>query len=324
LVVDQFVQQKMKLFQFILSLLVFGELANSQRTILDLKFSPFLKFGRRTFNSLIAPQNFAQGLEINRMNKKIQNQFPESSKFFCDTNGPGARSRIPPKSVHQLRPGDIDIIGAIGDSLTAGNGAFAVDVLQVLLEGRGVSWSIGGQMNWRSFLTLPNILKEFNPNLYGFSNVEQANADQKASRFNVASAGAMISDTVHQAKNLVKRMRSDAKVDMKNHWKLITYMIGGNDFCLDICYHQNQDEVIEKAGKNFLQALRILRENLPKTMVNVVLPPDVTILTRFTKRPAECQSLHYLECPCLFSLNHQKNRDRSAATIKKYSTQIQF
>lgn len=113
----------------------------------------------------------------------------------------------------------------------------------------------------------------------------------------------MISDTVHQAKNLVKRMRSDAKVNLKQHWKLITYMIGGNDFCLDICYHENQDKVIEKAGNNLLLALRILKGNLPRTMINVVLPPDVTILTRFINKPSECQSLHYLECKktdCMF------------------------
>lgn len=48
------------------------------------------------------------------------------------------------------------------------------------------------------------------------------NANEKSSVFNVASAGAMSRDTVHQAKNLVKRMRSDRHVDMKNHWKLVS------------------------------------------------------------------------------------------------------
>ena len=45
--------------------------------------------------------------------------------FFCDTNGPGRRSNETPTSVHKLKPGDIDIIAAIGDSLTAGNGNFS-------------------------------------------------------------------------------------------------------------------------------------------------------------------------------------------------------
>lgn len=133
---------------------------------------------------------------------------------------------------------------------------------------------------------------------------------------------AMSVDTVHQARNLVKRMRSDPKVNMKSHWKLVTYMIGGNDFCLDICYFPNQDKVLEKARNDLILALRILRENLPRTMVNVVLPPDVSILTRFTNKPDECKSLHYVECPCFFSLNHMKNRKRSMDTIRRWGENI--
>jgi hypothetical protein len=37
---------------------------------------------------------------------------------FCNASGPGHRSSNIPSSVHQLRPGDIDVIAAMGDSLT--------------------------------------------------------------------------------------------------------------------------------------------------------------------------------------------------------------
>lgn len=127
----------------------------------------------------------------------------------------------------------------------------------------------------------------------------------------------MTSDTVHQTRNLVKRMRSDPNVNMKSHWKLVTYMIGGNDFCLDICYFDNQDRVIEKAGADLLLVLRILRENLPRTMVNVVLPPNVEMLVHFVNKPDVCKSLHYLECPCFFSLNQIRNRERYVDTIRR-------
>jgi hypothetical protein len=134
------------------------------------------------------------------------------------------------------------------------------------------------------------------------------------------SIKAMSVDTVHQARNLVKRMRSDPKVNIKKHWKMITYMIGGNDFCLDICYYDNQDKVLLKMGEDLVRALRILRENLPRSLVNVVLPPDVSILTRFTNKPDECKSLHYVECPCFFSLNHLRDRERSIATIRRFES----
>lgn len=49
-------------------------------------------------------------------------------------------------------------------------------------------------------------------------------------------------------------------------------MIGSNDFCLDVCYYENQDKLIEDAERNMIHVLRILRENLPRTLVNVVIP----------------------------------------------------
>lgn len=61
--------------------------------------------------------------------------------------------------MHKLRPGDIDVIGAMGDSLTAGAGVFADSVLQIMIENRGVTTTGGGQGTWRQYITLPNIIK---------------------------------------------------------------------------------------------------------------------------------------------------------------------
>lgn len=71
----------------------------------------------------------------------------------------GGRSSEVPVSVHKLRPGDIDVIAAMGDSLTAGAGIFADNVVQIFIENRGVSATGGGQGTWREYLTIPNILK---------------------------------------------------------------------------------------------------------------------------------------------------------------------
>lgn len=67
-------------------------------------------------------------------------------------------------------------------------------------------------------------------------------------------------------------MRSDPLVDINRHWKIVTMMIGSNDFCLDICYYDNQDKLIDDAERNLISVLRIIRENLPRTLVNVVIP----------------------------------------------------
>lgn len=50
----------------------------------------------------------------------------------------------PATSVHRLRPSDIKVVGAIGDSLTAALGSNAKSVLGLLLEFRGRSFTHGG------------------------------------------------------------------------------------------------------------------------------------------------------------------------------------
>ncbi|XP_065072458.1 phospholipase B1, membrane-associated-like [Ochlerotatus camptorhynchus] len=205
-------------------------------------------------------------LKLNLKLGKLQKQFPPYETFPC--NETIMRSATVPESVHTLRPGDIDIVGALGDSLTAANGAMATQITEVFIENRGLSWSIGGQGTWRQFLTIPNILKEFNPKLYGYS-IADGSAFQRLSRFNVAETGAMTQDLPFQAKNLVKRMLSDLKVDVKNHWKLITILIGDNDFCSNMCYLKNPEQILTNHEHNLISTLRILRDYLPRTMVNM-------------------------------------------------------
>lgn len=53
------------------------------------------------------------------------------------------RSKERPTSVHRLRPGDIDVVAAIGDSLVAGSGALEEFALGAFVEYRGVSWCAG-------------------------------------------------------------------------------------------------------------------------------------------------------------------------------------
>lgn len=58
----------------------------------------------------------------------------------------------------------------------------ATNILQVIIENKGISGTIGGQATWHKYLTLPNIIKVFNPNLYGYSLADGYSTD-KISRF---------------------------------------------------------------------------------------------------------------------------------------------
>lgn len=84
-----------------------------------------------------------------------------------------------------------------------------------------MSFSIGGEKDWRTFLTVPNLLKEFNKNLYGYSTGLRSLSTHKTSVFNVAELGAISRDTPHMTEVLIQRMRTDKHVDIEKHWKVI-------------------------------------------------------------------------------------------------------
>ncbi|XP_039439989.1 phospholipase B1, membrane-associated-like isoform X2 [Culex pipiens pallens] len=290
----------------------------AQITALDspLFVAQFRNFRNLAFNFIGTTGDNANKFKTNYRQGKVQPQFPADAPFFCNTTG--MRSPTVPTSVDALRPGDIDVVGAIGDSLTAGNGAMATNLLEVFVENKGLSWSIGGQGTWRQFLTVPNILKEYNPALYGYPIMDTLST-RKASRFNAAEAGGMSQDIPTMAKNLVKRMLSDPKVDIQNHWKLITLLIGGNDFCSNMCYLNPPEKALKYHEQNLLAVLRIFREYLPRTLVNIVASPNVDILTQFRGKPQECVTLHVLECPCFMATRFASQRQRYIKIIERWN-----
>lgn len=82
---------------------------------------------------------------------------------------------------------------------------------------------LGGQGSWRQFLTIPNMLKEFNPRLVGYA-LKDSLSHHRASQFNVGEAGAMSNDLPYMAGQLIKRIRSDARINIEKDWKVITYL----------------------------------------------------------------------------------------------------
>uniref|UniRef100_A0A1A9WTA0 Phospholipase B1, membrane-associated n=1 Tax=Glossina brevipalpis TaxID=37001 RepID=A0A1A9WTA0_9MUSC len=309
-----------------------------QRTWLDDKFIPFLRIFRSIGRYVVdPPSDYKHKLNLLRERGKLQEKLQEKLEYpllsNCNTkNGPGARSEQIPDSVHRLRPGDIDIIGAMGDSLTAGNGILAINPLQVLVENRGKSWSGGGEGNLQQYLTLPNILKEFNPNLYGYT-VKDSLTIERDSKFNVAEPAATSRDMPYMAEILVKRMKYDSHVNMTHHWKLITLFIGSNDFCSHVCFHSNPMDAIDFHEKDMLKTLRYLRDNVPRLMVNVMPAINLLFLTKFKNLPPLCDKILTFACPCLIkrSKDHQRfmdqlmtkwfERDVKIATKKEFNTE---
>ncbi|XP_056640507.1 phospholipase B1, membrane-associated-like [Diorhabda sublineata] len=241
--------------------------------------------------------NFVIKYPQRKSSLRVQPYFPKSIPFPCTNitkNGFG-RSPTVPTSIHKLRPGDIDIIGALGDSLVAGNGALEEYAFGTIIEHRGVSWCAGGEGTWREFLTLPNILKEFNPNLKGFS-LGEGEFLSSNSKLNVAFPVAADADALRQAKILVKKIRDNPDMDINNNWKMVTIFFGANDLCSAQCYDKEAATAASHVRK-LERALDYLQNNLPRTFVNLIPVLDVSVSLRI-KRTLSCRFLHRLFCEC--------------------------
>ncbi|KAI6653171.1 Phospholipase B1, membrane-associated-like [Oopsacas minuta] len=203
-------------------------------------------------------------------------------QFTCNVLQISALS--PANNVHELRPTDVGVVGAIGDSMTAALFAKVSGVLGLLpglldkhkLEYRGVSWSIGGD---NGVTTLPNFIKNYNPDLKGYS-VGTGKEGTTNAAYNFAVSGAVASDLLGQAQLLVNRIKSDNRDD---EWKVITLFIGGNDLCA-IC-NSVADKVTYSADNfynHIMKAINKLSE-LKKVFINLVQTVEVSKVSLLTK-----------------------------------------
>ncbi|KAL6043970.1 hypothetical protein STEG23_008342, partial [Scotinomys teguina] len=183
------------------------------------------------------------------------------SDFLCTEQSP---SSSVPSSVHELRPADIKVVAAMGDSLTTASGARPSESSNLTTTWRGLSWSIGGDGALETHTTLPNILKKFNPSILGFS----TGTLEETAGLNVAEEGARAQDMPAQARALVERMKNTPTINLEEDWKLVTLFIGGNDLC-HYCENPENHSANEYV-KHIQQALDVLYEKLPRVLINVV------------------------------------------------------
>lgn len=211
------------------------------------------------------------------------------SDFTCTNMAP---SDSVPTSAHKVRPGDIKVVGALGDSITAGFGAKAKNLLELLIESRGVSWSIGGDQNLESVTTLPNILRKFNPEIKGMSMGQGRNQ----SGFNMAVSGAKIEEIPDQIRTLIDAMKSDTTLDFDKDWKLVTLFIGGNDLCQ---YCNDRDSLSpQKYGHHMMTSLDLLYNEVPRVIVNILKIMEIEGLRQIKRDNVVCNLLQSYLCSC--------------------------
>ncbi|CAB1427850.1 unnamed protein product [Pleuronectes platessa] len=234
------------------------------------------------------------------------------SDFSCVDTAP---SNSVPTSVHRLRPADIKVVAALGDSLSTGFGAKAKNLLQLKNEYRGVAWSIGGDNTLETVTTLPNILKKFNPQIKGMSMGE----GKKQSGFNVAVSGAKISGIPGQVRRLVDILKNDSSVDFNNDWKLVTLFIGGNDLC-QYC-HDRASLSPQRYRDHMMTSLDILYKEVPRMIVNVMEILEIEGLRRVTRDTLGCNWIQPFACPCFVQAEEDS---LELAEVKRINREMQM
>lgn len=221
--------------------------------------------------------------------------FPQYWPDYCP---PVQTPKVHGTTVHNLLPSDIKLVAAIGDSLTAGNGALAKTAFGLLIEYRGRSFSMGGDGGGRGWedddvVTFPNLLRHFSKDLEGDSIYKGAH-DSKYARFNHAIPGSTAYDLKAQAQTLVQHLKSEPEmVDFENDWKVITIFVGGNDLC---DYHMKPGLFEPQNFTQSLQeALDVLHAEVPRVFVNLVETIDVSVLHDLSKG-FMCPLLHHFLC----------------------------
>ncbi|XP_029315903.1 phospholipase B1, membrane-associated [Cottoperca gobio] len=234
------------------------------------------------------------------------------SDFSCVNTAP---SNSVPTSAHRLRPADIKVVAAVGDSVTAGFGAKAKILLQLRTEYRGVSWSIGGDKTLETVTTLPNILKKFNPKIKGVSKGQ----GKRRTGFNVAVSGAKISGIPGQIRLLIDTMKNNTAVDFENDWKLVTLFIGGNDLC-QYC-NDRASLSSQNYSHHMMTSLDMLYKEVPKTIVNVLEILEVEGLRRIKKDSLGCNVLQKYVCPCFLIPGDDSPE---LAELKRFNRELQI
>lgn len=220
-----------------------------------------------------------------------------------------------PMDVRDLKPNDISFIMAIGDSITSGFGAKVnnfVDV-QVIQECRGAAFSIGGDP---SVKTLNHLFRHFNPDLRGHSrgcivsqlcdghfcpfNYEIGRSED----LNVAFSGATSSSLDMQHKLLIKRLAKSGS-NYQNEWKFLTIFIGLSDLCVHSCKQNGSKALgsIDYFEDKLTNVLVNLKQKMPKTIVSILLLPDMSQIVNIGKKYRRCQKVQELtkiQCPCAF------------------------
>ncbi|CDS07588.1 hypothetical protein LRAMOSA01537 [Lichtheimia ramosa] len=237
----------------------------------------------------------------------------------------------PPSNIRDLRPDDIKVIGALGDSIMAGFALMGIDEdgtgilnISAITEFRGHSWAIGGD---NGAVTMANFVKRYSSSLQGPSVgshlaeicnglfcldfIRYPNKDV----LNAALSGAIAMNLDNELDYLIRRMKAMKNVNFSNDWKMITIQIGSNDQCASCLSPWKSEVTAEKFGSYVEKAVDRIQKSIPRTIVNLVGSFKVSPVYSLTKGQDYCRpilnipdaQLNRVECSCFLGSDEDRS-----------------
>ncbi|KAG2233944.1 hypothetical protein INT48_009757 [Thamnidium elegans] len=236
----------------------------------------------------------------------------------------------PATSISDLRPDDIKIVAALGDSIMAGFAAEGIQdntIINIknLMENRGISYGAGGDAG---AVTVPNFIKKYSPKLKG-SSVSDHLAEicfgplcpplqyrPFKDVLNAAQSGGLAMNLNSELDYLLPTMRLMPGINYNNDWKLINIQIGSNDQCASCIDNFIPLLTPELYGKHVTAAIERIRKNVPRVLINLIGTFNVTQVYTVTANQDYCKPfqssdfiINSVECPCALDKKYRPKMD---------------
>lgn len=234
-------------------------------------------------------------------------------------------------SITDLRPGDVKVVMAMGDSFSVAFGLRQSDN-----ESYGRAFSIGGDAG---ATTLANFFRFFNPNVVGFStggapaqichgpSCPALQYDAAAMQNNAAKSGSLVVDMAsQQVTYLIRQVNQNPNIDVQNDWKVLTIMIGSDDLCSSCTYNDSYLSP-DDYQNNLMATMERVRTSIPRTFVNLVGGFNLSQaydLSLTTSRCTNVSRLLFIECDCIFKPENGPIREIIDSQLVQFNARAQL
>ncbi|KAI8969715.1 hypothetical protein BDB01DRAFT_855575 [Pilobolus umbonatus] len=246
---------------------------------------------------------------------------------------PALTPRTAPTDVNDLRPDDIKVTGALGDSIMAG---FAIKgithgtilVPSSLYEYRGLSYGGGAD---EGAVTIPNFIKRYSPSVRGGANGYRLSQIcygplcpvyiniPYIDKLNAARSGGMAMNLNSELTYMINSMKFMPFVNYNNDWKMINVQIGSNDQCAS-CIDEFISLLRPDLYGGYVEAVvERIRRNIPKVLVNLIGTFNVSGVYSVTAGQDYCNAfqpttfqINTVECPCAMSKTYREKMNQNS------------